>query len=152
MLGLKPLLDLLVMDFFRNAFLKFLCCWGSKIVYFNASYSIGKLFVTYRHFCIPFLISLWILQSNYYNLLDKRIAFCRIKRIYNLKFSNNIKYRRYSPTFVWLTDSAKCLQVCKSVSWAISYVIYLVWKFPIMDSLNPTQGNNSIQKIIIVTL
>ena len=66
---------------------------------------VGKHFVTYRHFCIPFWISWWIIQIKYNNLLDRSIAFCRIKRIYNWKFSKNLKYRRYSQTFAWLTDS-----------------------------------------------
>ena len=49
-------------------------------------------------FAYLFLTSWWILQRKYYNSLDRSIAFCRIKRIYNCKFSNNIRYRRYSPT------------------------------------------------------
>ena len=53
----------------------------------------ANIFLTYRHFCIPFWISWWILQSNYYN------AFCRIKRMYNWKCSNDIKYRRCSTNF-----------------------------------------------------
>ena len=77
---------------------------GLPIINLRPHYNQGKHFVTYRHFCIPFWISWWILQSNCYNLLDRSIAFCRIKGIYNWKFSNNIKYRRYSPTFAWLTD------------------------------------------------
>ena len=28
---------------------------------------------------------------------------------------------------------------------AISLVLYLVWKFPIMDAFNPTKGTTSIQ-------
>ena len=57
-------------------------------------------------------VYLFEFPGEYYkgtNLLDRSIAFCRIKRIYNVKFSNKVKYRRYSPIFVWLTDSAKCL-------------------------------------------
>ena len=38
----------------------------------------GKHFVTYRHVCKPCYISWWILQSIYYDLLDRSIASCRI--------------------------------------------------------------------------
>ena len=44
--------------------------------------------------------------GEYYKVTirDWSIAFRRILTIYNWKFSINIKYRRYSPTFAWLTD------------------------------------------------
>ena len=83
----------------------------------------GKYFVTYRDFWIPLNISCWILQRNYYNLFDKIIAFGRIKRIHYWNFSNKIKYRRYGPTFVRLTDIFHCLEVTQKLCYT-SYTLY----------------------------
>ena len=87
----------------------------------------GKHFVTNRHFCIIFWTSWCILQSNSYYLLYRSIVFCKIKRIYNWKFSK--KYR------VLLRDLQTVQNFCKSrKSWTIYPLLYLFWKFPIMDS------------------
>ena len=45
--------------------------------------TIGQTFCDLQTLFIPFWISWWIIQINYHNLLDRSIAFCRIKRIYN---------------------------------------------------------------------
>ena len=60
---------------------------------------------------------------------------------------------RTGDTAQLLRDLQTVQNVCKSCNnWAISHVFYLVCKFQIMDSFNPTKGNSSIKLFTIVTL
>ena len=73
-----------------------------------------------------------------------------MQKIYNWRFSNNNSTEDIAQL---MCDLQTVQNVCKShKSWAIFPVLYLVLKFSIVDSFNPTKGDTCIQYIIIVAL